>query len=180
MPLDNDFADQNCSVARTLEVVGERWSLLVIREAFLGVRRFDEIQSRLGISRNVLSARLTKLVEQGVLRRVQYSERPPRYEYRLTSRGRDLYPVIMAMVDFGDRHAPPPGGTSRYFRHRPCGTEIDKRHLRCDTCGVDVDVRDMYTEIGPGYDGPNGAFAPLPPREAEPAAEPAAETARAG
>ena len=174
MPLDNDFADQNCSVARTLEVVGERWSLLVIREAFLGVRRFDEIQQHLGISRNVLSARLTKLVEQGVLRRVQYSERPPRFEYRLTSRGRDLYPVIMAMSDFGDRHAPPPNGPARYFKHRACGTEINKRHLRCDTCGVDVDVRDMYAEEGPGYDGPNGEFAPLPPRQpATPEATPA-------
>lgn len=162
MPLHDDFADQNCSVARTLEVVGERWSLLVIRDAFMGVRRFEDFHGRLGISRNVLSARLTKLVEQGILRREQYSERPPRSEYRLTSRGRDLFPVIMAMVEFGDAHAPPPEGPSRLFKHRACGQEIDKRHLRCDTCGTDVTVRDIVQEEGPGYLGPNGTFGPLP------------------
>jgi DNA-binding HxlR family transcriptional regulator len=162
MPLPNDFADQNCSVARTLEVVGERWSLLLLRDAFMGVRRFDDFQKRLGISRNVLSARLTRLVEQGVLRREQYSEKPPRFEYRLTSRGRDLFPVIMAMVDFGDKHAPPPDGPSRLFKHRACDQEIDKQHLRCDTCGVDVTVRDIYQVEGPGMHGPHGEFGPLP------------------
>lgn len=157
--LPNDFADQNCSVARTLEVVGERWSLLLIREAFFGVRRFDVFQRNLGISRNVLTARLAHLVEQGVLDRVQYQERPDRYEYRLTDRGRDLFPVLMAMVDFGDRHAPPPLGPSRVFTHRTCGGPIDKRHLRCEACGEDVTVRDIASAVGPGYDGPNGNFA---------------------
>ncbi len=166
VPLGNDFADQNCSVARTLEVIGERWSLLVVREAFLGVRRFDDFQKNLGISRNVLSARLAKLVEQGILRRVQYSERPPRFEYRLSARGHDLSPVIMAMIDFGDRHAPPPNGPARLFKHRECGNEIDLRHQRCNHCGVDVDARSIYTEAGPGYDGPIGEFKPVPPRAA--------------
>ncbi len=159
--LHNDFSDQNCSVARTLEVVGERWSLLVIRDAFLGVRRFDQFQADLGISRNVLAARLARLVDQGILKRVQYSEKPPRFEYRLTQRGRDLFPVIMAMVDFGDRHAMPPLGPSRIFKHRDCGGLIDKRHLRCEACGKDIEVRELAMEIGPGMAGPNGKFEPV-------------------
>ena len=158
--LPNDFSDQNCSVARTLEVVGERWSLLVIRDAFMGVRRFDDFQRGLGISRNVLTARLAHLVELGVLRRVQYSERPPRFEYRLTQRGLDLFPVIMAMHEFGDRHAPPPNGPARLFRHRDCGGLIDQRHVRCTVCGEDVTARTITTEDGPGKAGPNGQFTP--------------------
>ncbi|MDO9353794.1 MAG: helix-turn-helix domain-containing protein [Solirubrobacteraceae bacterium] len=164
MALHNDFADQNCSVARTLEVIGERWSLLILRDAFLGVRRFDQFQSRLGISRNVLTARLQHLVEQGVLRREQYSERPPRSEYCLTSRGRDLYPVIMAMVDFGDRHAPTPAGPPRIFTHKGCGGLLDKRHLRCEKCGEDVPLRELAQEKGPGFDGPIGTFGPVEER----------------
>lgn len=160
--LPNDFADQNCSVARTLEVVGERWSLLIVRDAFFGVRRFDQFQANLGISRNVLTARLAHLVEQGILTRVPYSQRPPRFEYRLTDRGRDLFPVLMAMVDFGDRHALPPLGPSRTFTHRgACGGPIDKRHLRCEACGEDVEAADIRAAVGPGLEGPNGRFAPV-------------------
>lgn len=162
MPLHNDFSDQNCSVARTLEVIGERWSLLVIRDVFLGIRRFDEMQEHLGISRNVLSVRLSRLVDQGVLRRVQYSERPPRFEYRLTRRGVDLFPVLMAMMEFGDTHAPPPDGPARLFRHKACDTAIDQRHLRCDRCGVDVEAWDVYQVEGPGLAGPIGELTPLP------------------
>lgn len=161
MPLHNDFADQNCSVARTLEVIGERWSLLVVRDVFLGIRRFDEMQEHLGISRNVLSTRLARLVDQGVLKRVQYSERPPRFEYRLTRRGVDLFPVLMAMTEFGDTHAPPAGGLARVFKHRACDQPIDQRHLRCDHCGVDVEAWDVYQVDGPGFVGPIGEFRPL-------------------
>lgn len=163
VPLHNDFADQNCSVARTLEVIGERWSLLVIRDVFLGIRRFDEIREHLGISRNVLSTRLSRLVEQGVLRRVQYSERPPRFEYRLTRRGVDLFPVLMAMTEFGDTHAPPPKGSPRVFKHKACDEPIDQRHLRCDACGVDVEAWDVYQVEGPGFLGPIGEFNALEP-----------------
>ena len=97
----------NCSVAQTLEVVGEWWSMLIVRDAFLGVRRFDQFQRRLGISRNILQQRLNRLVEAGVLARVQYSERPPRFEYRLTDKGRDLWPVLTAMRQWGDKYAAP-------------------------------------------------------------------------
>lgn len=161
MPLHNDFHDQNCSVARTLEVIGERWSLLVIRDVFLGIRRFDEIQEHLGISRNVLTTRLARLVDQDVLKRVQYSERPPRFEYRLTRRGVDLFPVLMAMTEFGDRHAPAPGGPARVFKHKACDHPIDQRHLRCDHCGTDVEAWDVYQEEGPGFPGPIGELQPL-------------------
>ena len=91
--LGNDYDRQVCSIAGALEVVGERWSLLIVRNVFLGLRRFDEIQANLGIARNVLQTRLKRLVEQGVLERVPYQERPPRYEYRLTEKGLDLWPT---------------------------------------------------------------------------------------
>ncbi len=103
------FAGMHCSVAQCLEVVGEWWSMLVLRDVFLGVTRFDDIQQRLGISRNILNQRLSHLVEAGVLERVQYSHRPPRYEYRLTDKGRDLWPVLTAMRQWGDRYAAPDG-----------------------------------------------------------------------
>ena len=107
------FETMNCSVAQCLEVVGEWWSMLIIRDAFLGVRRFDDFQSRLGISRNILNVRLTSLVDAGVLERVPYQERPLRHEYRLTDKGRDLWPVLTTMREWGDKWAAPNGAPSR-------------------------------------------------------------------
>src|SRR5213594_554597 len=98
-----DIGDMTCSVARTLSVVGDRWTLLVLRDAFLGVRRFDDFHADLGTTRHRLAARLRKLVEHGVLERVPYAERPPRFEYRLTEKGRDLYPVVVSLTRWGDR-----------------------------------------------------------------------------
>jgi DNA-binding HxlR family transcriptional regulator len=158
--LGSDYRDQNCSVARTLEVMGERWSMLVLRDAFLGVRRFDDFQRSLGLSRNVLAARLARLVELGVLRKERYSERPQRFEYRLTERGRDLFPVLLALADWGDRHAPTEAGPPRVFVHRGCGGTIDPRHLRCEACGTDVDdPRAMEARPGPGAQAPPGTLA---------------------
>ena len=97
------FEDMNCSVAQCLEVIGEWWSMLIVRDTFLGVRRFDDFQARLGISRNILTARLTSLVEAGVLDKVPYQERPLRHEYRLTAKGRDLWPVLTTMREWGDK-----------------------------------------------------------------------------
>ena len=96
------FSEMNCSIARTLDVIGERWSLLIVRDAFYGLRRFDDFRRDLGIARNVLTDRLATLVEQGVFERRQYEERPPRYEYLLTDKGRQLLPVILAMMHWGD------------------------------------------------------------------------------
>src|ERR1700736_954405 len=96
--LPADYESQNCSIARALELVGERWTILILRDAFLGTRRFDEFQRSLGIARNVLQSRLERLVEAGILRRDPYQERPRRFEYRLTAKGVDLWPVIVAML----------------------------------------------------------------------------------
>ena len=102
--LPNDYKGQNCSIARALEVVGERWTLLIIRDAVLGLRRFDQFQESLGIARNVLTDRLNRLVEEGILDRVRYSERPERYEYRLTTKGRDLAVTLAGLRQWGDKY----------------------------------------------------------------------------
>ena len=138
----------HCSVAQCLEVVGEWWTLLIVRDAFLGVTRFDEFQERLGISRNVLNQRLTRLVEAGVLAKVPYSEHPPRFDYRLTERGRDLWPVITAMRQWGDKHAAPHGPPLRLI-HKQCG-EISEAQLVCSACGEPIGPRDVRAMPGPG------------------------------
>ena len=102
--LKRGYEGQNCSIARTLEIVGERWTLLIIRDVFLGLRRFDQLQESLGVARNVLTDRLNRLVEDGVLERVQYSERPLRFEYRLTKKGRELNLALTALRQWGDAH----------------------------------------------------------------------------
>jgi DNA-binding HxlR family transcriptional regulator len=102
--LKRGYEGQNCSIARTLEIVGERWTLLIIRDVFLGLRRFDQLQESLGIARNVLTDRLNRLVEEGILERVQYSVRPLRFEYRLTKKGRELNVALTALRQWGDAH----------------------------------------------------------------------------
>jgi len=102
--LKRDYEGQNCSIARALEVVGERWTLLIVRDVFLGKRRFDELQESLGIARNVLTDRLNRLVEEGILERVPYSERPVRHEYRLTTKGLELNVALTALRQWGDRY----------------------------------------------------------------------------
>ena len=146
--LRNDYSDQNCSVARALEVIGERWSLLIIRNAFYGIRRFDDHQRWLGIARNVLQSRLERLVEEGILSKELYQERPPRYEYRLTQKGIDLWPVLMTLLQWGDRHAASEGPPV-VLQHRNCGGEVDG-HLRCTKCGADLTARDVRPSEGPG------------------------------
>jgi DNA-binding HxlR family transcriptional regulator len=119
--LRNDYDGQNCSIARALEIVGERWTLLIIRDAFLGLRRFDEFQDNLGIARNVLADRLNRLVEEGILDRIRYSERPERYEYRLTPKGRDLAITLAGLQQWGDKYLSekPPRITRRKSDKRP-------------------------------------------------------------
>lgn len=139
------FAEMNCSVARTLEVVGEWWTMLVIREAFNGVRRFDDFQGRLGIARNVLAARLQSLVDHGVLERRQYQDRPPRCEYRLTEKGRDLYPVLVSMLTWGDRWTAGPEGPPVKLTHE-CGHD-PQATLVCGHCGEKLDARHVKAEM---------------------------------
>jgi DNA-binding HxlR family transcriptional regulator len=147
--LGNDYTSQTCSIAGALEVVGERWSLLIVRNVFLGLRRFDQIQANLQIARNVLQARLTRLVEHGVLERRLYQERPARYEYRLTDKGLDLWPTVVALMQWGDRHAPPDGGPAVLLEHRGCGGNVDE-HRVCEKCGKPLTARESRALPGPG------------------------------
>jgi DNA-binding HxlR family transcriptional regulator len=146
--LRSDYDEQNCSIARTLELVGERWSLLILREAFLGTRRFDEFQGRLGIARNVLQSRLERLTEGGIMRRVAYQERPVRYEYRLTHKGVDLWPAIVALMKWGDQYAAPDGPPT-LLQHKECGGEVDDRR-RCTRCRAELEAWDVVPVRGPG------------------------------
>jgi DNA-binding HxlR family transcriptional regulator len=102
--LKRTYESQNCSIARALELVGERWTLLIIRDTFLGLCRFDQFQKSLGVAPNVLSDRLARLVGEGILERRAYSERPPRFEYRLTEKGRELAVPLISLMQWGDRH----------------------------------------------------------------------------
>jgi DNA-binding HxlR family transcriptional regulator len=133
-----DYTGQDCSIARTLELIGERWTILILRDVFLGTYRFEELQRGLGVARNVLQTRLERLVDEGILRRVQYQERPLRHEYRLTRKGTDLWPVLVALLKWGDRHVSPDGGPV-VIEHRGCGGEIDDRR-RCIRCGSDLEA----------------------------------------
>jgi DNA-binding HxlR family transcriptional regulator len=147
--LGRDYAGQACSIARALEVIGERWSMLIIRDVFLGLRRFDEIQADLGVARNVLTARLEHLVEAGVLEKVLYQERPARYEYRPTEKGLDLWPVMVELMQWGDRHAPAAAGPPVVHRHRDCGGALGIGR-RCERCGEHVERLGVTVEAGPG------------------------------
>jgi DNA-binding HxlR family transcriptional regulator len=136
-----DYAGQDCSIARTLELIGERWTILILRESFLGTRRFDDFQRELGVARNVLQTRLERLVDAGILSRVQYQERPARHEYRLTRKGVDLWPIIVALLKWGDKHAAP-GEPPVVLEHKECGGEVDDRR-RCMKCGADLEAWDV-------------------------------------
>jgi DNA-binding HxlR family transcriptional regulator len=147
--LGNDYKSQVCSIAGALEVVGERWSLLIVRDVFLGLRRFDEIQSDLGIARNVLQTRLTRLIEHGVLERRPYQEHPPRFEYLLTEKGLDLWPTVVSLMKWGDRYSAPAAGPPVLLEHRGCGGAIDE-HRVCERCGAKLSARDSHAIPGPG------------------------------
>ena len=142
--LRNDYEGQNCSIARSLEVVGERWTLLIIRDAFLGLRRFDQFQDSLGIARNILTDRLNRLVEEGILARVRYNERPERHEYRLTTKGRDLAVTLAGLRQWGDKYLSekPPRILRRRSDKRPVVVAFVPK-------GADV-LRDDEVETVPG------------------------------
>jgi DNA-binding HxlR family transcriptional regulator len=145
MPLGKDYAGQDCALARTLEDVGERWTLLVLRDCFFGVRRFTDLQAHLDISRAVLTDRLTDLVAAGLLERREY--RPGRHEYELTEAGRALWPALFALLKWGDRYRSP-DGRRRVFSHVPCGTELDDAG-DCPHCGTRPDPGELEMRPGP-------------------------------
>ena len=148
----SSFAHMRCSIARSLDVIGEWWTLLIVREAFFGSRRFGEFEKRLGITRHVLAERLKKLVEAGVLDKVAYQQRPVREEYRLTTKGRDLYPAIMALVNWGDRHMSGPEGAPIRHIHRTCGQPMHGV-LVCSDCGEPLQPRDVQLVEAPALKG---------------------------
>ena len=143
--LPRTYDNQVCSIARALEAIGDRWTMLVIRDAFMGVRRFEDFQSDLGVARNVLSDRLTRLVEDRILERRSYQEHPTRHEYLLTARGSALWPVLVSLMKWGDRFAPADGGPPARMRHRGCGGEVTER-LDCDRCGEPLEPETMVVE----------------------------------
>jgi DNA-binding HxlR family transcriptional regulator len=134
-----------CSIGRAMEVLGERWTFLILREAFYGVRRFSDMQRNLGIARNMLSTRLQTLVGAGVLERRLYQQDPARYEYRLTQAGRDLYPAIVTLMQWGDKHLQGELGPPVVLRHNTCGHTADPQ-LVCGHCGEELRPRDVTPE----------------------------------
>lgn len=146
MPARKSLEDLHCSVANTVELVGDRWTVLVLRDAFLGVRRFDDFQKSLGIARNVLAERLARLVKAGVLSTRLYEERPPRNEYLLTDKGKDLLDVLVALRRWGDRWNAPDERFVRPLRHLGCG-EIMEGVMSCSHCGQPLDHRNVRVEL---------------------------------
>jgi DNA-binding HxlR family transcriptional regulator len=136
-----NYSNEHCSVAAALQVVGDPWTLLILRDAFFGVRRFDDWQARLGVARNVLAARLKGLVERGVLETRLYSEHPPRKDYVLTRKGRDLLPVILTLKAWGDQHVYHAAGRPLELTHS-CGAELVTKTI-CEACGESIDAREL-------------------------------------
>ena len=155
---------ETCSVARTISVIGDRWTLLILRDCFLRVRRFEDFQTRLGVTRPILASRLRKLVKQFVLTKVPYQQRPLRYEYRLTEKGLDLYPIVMSIVHWGDVHMAGKKGRPLLHEHAPCGKTFDPV-IVCSQCGEKLDPREVHVHRGPG-----AASARHMPRGVEPKA----------
>ena len=143
------FADMACSIARTLDIAGEPWSPLILRDIWVGMNRFDQIQRDLQISSKVLTERLKWLVEHGVLERHVYSERPVRHEYALTEKGLELCDVLLAITAWGDRWTAGAAGPPVLLRHRTCGA-LTHAELRCAACGDELHAKDVDTEPGPG------------------------------
>ena len=149
-PVALDWSVDNCTIGRTMEILGERWTLVVLREVFSGIRRFDDMRERTNIPRQVLTNRLNRLVEAGVLRRSPYQEPGSRVreEYRLTAKGFDLYPVLVAVREWGDRYLSDPEGPPMETRHKDCGAQVNVV-LRCEA-GHDVgSARDVVARPGP-------------------------------
>jgi DNA-binding HxlR family transcriptional regulator len=163
--LQRDYPDLVCSIARSLEVVGERWTLLILRDAVLGVTRFDDFQKSLGIASNVLTNRLKLLCEEEVLERVPDPQRPGRPKYVLTDKGRELAPALIVLMKWGDRHYPTQGGPPRLTIHADCGGHIGS-DLRCDRCGKHATSGEIALPPGPGAPRPERA-APSPRRSGD-------------
>ena len=144
------FADWPCSVGRTVDILGDRWTPLVLRECYLGVRRFEDFQRSLGIGRNILTRRLTRLVDEGMLDRRRYQEHPPRHEYVLTPKGRDFFPVIAAIMRWGDTWLGDEDGPPVVLHHRTCDHDMHAEVV-CSHCGEELALGDVQGRPGPGF-----------------------------
>jgi DNA-binding HxlR family transcriptional regulator len=151
VPLKSDYDRQTCSLARTLEVVGERWTLLIVRDLFMGIQRFSDLVAHLDIPRAILSARLAALTDEGLVERHPYA--PGRDEFVLTAAGEDLWPAVYALTQWGERHRCAGGGARRLWLHAQCATELDDAGA-CLRCGVTPDAADVETRPGTGRDRP--------------------------
>ena len=149
--LQRDYPGQICSIARALEVIGERWTLLILRDAVLGMQRFEEFQHDLGIATNVLTSRLKLLSDEQLLERVPDPERPGRPKYVLTDKGAQLAPALIVLMKWGDRHYPGPNGPPRLTVHAGCGGHIGA-DLLCDRCGEPLRPGEIELTPGPGAD----------------------------
>jgi DNA-binding HxlR family transcriptional regulator len=144
------FANWPCSIARTMDLLGDWWTPLVLREAYYGIRRFDEFQQALGIARNTLSDRLRRLVDEGLLEKQLYTTEPRRYEYLLTDKGRDFFGVIAAMTRWGDTWLSGESGPPVILHHESCGNDTHAEVV-CAACGEALHSEDVTMQIGPGY-----------------------------
>ncbi|HSW13352.1 MAG TPA: helix-turn-helix domain-containing protein [Solimonas sp.] len=145
----SETGGMSCSVARTASVIGDRWTILILRNAFLRIRRFEDFQSNLGITRHLLAGRLKRLVEEGILERVSYQDAPPRFEYRLTLKGRALYPIVVAMTAWGDAWMDGGKGAPLLLQHKSCGKVVTPQ-LSCPECGEAIEPQQMSALPGPG------------------------------
>jgi DNA-binding HxlR family transcriptional regulator len=145
------YSSKNCSIGATLEIIGEKWSLLVLREAFFGLRRYEDIRAAVGCARNILSARLATLVENDILVRVAYREpgARKRYEYALSPKGRELLPILVALMQWGDKFGASKGKPPVLIRHRDCGARV-RAELRCAKHHGPLNAGEAYPEPGPG------------------------------
>lgn len=141
----DEIAQLNCSIAKTLSIIGDRWTMLVLRDAFSGIRRYEHFQTSLELTRHVLADRLKKLEREGILKRVKYQERPDRYEYRLTEKGFDLYPIILSLLKWGDKYTAE-GERPLELMHRGCGGAADPK-LVCGSCGEELTPRDVQPRV---------------------------------
>jgi len=142
--LRRGYDNQVCSVAWALEVVGERWTLLIVRDALMGITRFGDFQRRLGVVASVLASRLNRLASTGIIERVPYQQHPTRYEYRLTPKGRELGLVVLALMRWGDQHLAGAAGPPKTAHHQGCGGQVEVR-LLCPACTSEVPPEDVVT-----------------------------------
>jgi DNA-binding HxlR family transcriptional regulator len=156
------FRDMTCSLARSLDIAGEPWTPLILRDIWMGRTRFDEIHEDLEVSRKLLAERLDTLIGEKVLTRKRYQDRPARYEYHLTEKGKELMVVLLALLSWGDRWTAGKAGAPMLMRHRACG-EIASAEVTCSSCGQELHANEVWLEPGPGLRIGRGSQ-PLPER----------------